>query len=794
MATLEQIRRRGRWSLIVGTLLAALTIGAVMAYADVTAVPYDANPGETVQITGDGMTPGENVRIEVNYPDGSNAQTHVVQADGSGNFSDTFDVTEGMPGGVYQVIATGEESGNVFTTTFDPNNIATTTTLSLSSSSITIGSSTTLSGTLAWTPGTYNQGQQTKDGRTIHLNRYTSAGCGGPGTLIADATTSGGGASGTASYSYVYTPATAGTQYVRASFDGLEFGSGSTKDTYRTSESACMQLDVNLIATSLTETLTPSTIFYGQQTGISGTSSGIPTSTSIGVTRGTAPNCANATTPVGSGTTDGSGNWGSLTYKPDGAGNEGIKAAYAGDATHASATDCQTLTVNKAPTAVVDVVLSDTLITPAESVMVDYKVQSAYGIDANNAQGTVSVVKDSGPGNLTCNATSTGFSVDAHDADGSGAADAGFGFAVNSGSNAAFRFTCTVDAGGSYALHVHNSGDSNYAAGDSSQVVLVVDSEPPTVTINFTSPNGGSPDGTNGWFKTGPVTGTVDADDTATGGSAITNISCTDTTDGTGGITLGALNASGSTGSRTISVSGDGTHNISCTAKDAADLTSDPATATVKIDTTPPSIVLTTPANGASYILNQSVNASYSCADTPMPPQSGLASCTGTVADGSAIDTASIGPKSFTVNATDNAGNTSSKTNNYTVRYAICLLYDPLKSHKAGSTVPIKLFLCDANGNDVSSSSIVVQATALTKVDNSASGVLDDSGAANSPENNFRYDGTLGPSGGYIFNLSSKYPSPALGQKNALTTGTWKLSFTIGGVANAAYNVMFDIK
>jgi hypothetical protein len=34
VATPDQIRRRGRWSLILGTLLAALTVGAVMAYAD----------------------------------------------------------------------------------------------------------------------------------------------------------------------------------------------------------------------------------------------------------------------------------------------------------------------------------------------------------------------------------------------------------------------------------------------------------------------------------------------------------------------------------------------------------------------------------------------------------------------------------------------------------------------------------------------------------------------------------------------------------------------------------------
>jgi len=137
-------------------------------------------------------------------------------------------------------------------------------------------------------------------------------------------------------------------------------------------------------------------------------------------------------------------------------------------------------------------------------------------------------------------------------------------------------------------------------------------------------------------------------------------------------------------------------------------------------------------------------------------------------------------------------GSNGSKT--FTITFKICLLYDPTKSHKAGSTAPLKFYLCDANGNDVSSSGIVVQATSLSKVDSTASGILDDSGYANSPENNFRYDATLGPTGGYIFNLSTKSPSPALGQKNTLSTGTWKLTFTVGGATAAEYSLQFDVK
>jgi hypothetical protein len=127
-----------------------------------------------------------------------------------------------------------------------------------------------------------------------------------------------------------------------------------------------------------------------------------------------------------------------------------------------------------------------------------------------------------------------------------------------------------------------------------------------------------------------------------------------------------------------------------------------------------------------------------------------------------------------------------------TVSYKLCLLYDDTKSFKAGSTAPLKVYLCNVNGVDVSSSSIVVNATSLYRQDTSAAGILEDSGNAN-PDGNFRYDSVLGPSGGYIFNLSTKSPSPALGRgTTALGTGTWVLSLTINGVPG--YTIHFDVK
>ena len=83
-----------------------------------------------------------------------------------------------------------------------------------------------------------------------------------------------------------------------------------------------------------------------------------------------------------------------------------------------------------------------------------------------------------------------------------------------------------------------------------------------------------------------------------------------------------------------------------------------------KIDLKPPRIVLTAPPDGAVYQLNDVVNATFGCQEAG----SGLVSCTGTAANGTAIDTSSPGTKTFVVSAADAVGNTSSTTVSYEVK------------------------------------------------------------------------------------------------------------------------------
>jgi hypothetical protein len=82
-------------------------------------------------------------------------------------------------------------------------------------------------------------------------------------------------------------------------------------------------------------------------------------------------------------------------------------------------------------------------------------------------------------------------------------------------------------------------------------------------------------------------------------------------------------------------------------------------------DTTPPTISISSPANGGVYTQGNSVAASYSCADEA--GGSGLAACVGAVPSGSPVDTSTVGGHTFTVNAVDKAGNTTQQTVSYTV-------------------------------------------------------------------------------------------------------------------------------
>lgn len=157
-----------------------------------------------------------------------------------------------------------------------------------------------------------------------------------------------------------------------------------------------------------------------------------------------------------------------------------------------------------------------------------------------------------------------------------------------------------------------------------------------------------------------------------------------------------------------------GRHTVQLVVTDDAGNESAPASAQVDVlappDTTPPMIVIATPANGGTYALGSAVAAAFTCTDA----DSGIATCTGPVADGLPIDTSSIGAKSFTVHATDGAGNTASVTHTYTVGFVFTGFFAPvdnlpvINSGNAGRTYPIKWRLADGQGHPVTALSTFV--------------------------------------------------------------------------------------
>ena len=114
-------------------------------------------------------------------------------------------------------------------------------------------------------------------------------------------------------------------------------------------------------------------------------------------------------------------------------------------------------------------------------------------------------------------------------------------------------------------------------------------------------------------------------------------------------------------------------------------------------DTTAPAVTISTPFDGATFIKGQAVAAVYSCQDEA--GGSGLASCTGTVADGALIDTSTVGSHTFTVTGADVAGNSATAASTYNVVYSFGGFLQPVENlpalniANAGSAIPVKFSL-----------------------------------------------------------------------------------------------------
>jgi hypothetical protein len=129
-------------------------------------------------------------------------------------------------------------------------------------------------------------------------------------------------------------------------------------------------------------------------------------------------------------------------------------------------------------------------------------------------------------------------------------------------------------------------------------------------------------------------------------------------------------------------------------------------TGTRSCDVTPPVVDLRSPVDGDIVSRGAEVVADFSCSDEG---GSGLVSCEGSVPDGATLDTSTPGPRSFTVTATDGAGNTASRTVAYDVvpvddfrgfRWPV-EDFPALNRWTAGEPVPVRFSLGGYWGLDV---------------------------------------------------------------------------------------------
>lgn len=118
-------------------------------------------------------------------------------------------------------------------------------------------------------------------------------------------------------------------------------------------------------------------------------------------------------------------------------------------------------------------------------------------------------------------------------------------------------------------------------------------------------------------------------------------------------------------------------------------------------DEVPPVITVDAPTEGGTYLLGQDAAPSFTCTDA----KSGVETC---AAEATMLDTSTPGPHTFTVRATDLAGNVAETTIRYTVHYNFAGFFAPVNPQPvvnratAGQTIPLKWRITSATGVGVS--------------------------------------------------------------------------------------------
>ena len=187
----------------------------------------------------------------------------------------------------------------------------------------------------------------------------------------------------------------------------------------------------------------------------------------------------------------------------------------------------------------------------------------------------------------------------------------------------------------------------------------------------------------------------------------------------------------------------------------------------IHIDKTVP--VLTMPSLAGSYGLNSSLTLTFAASDA----LSGIATQSATlngnpVSSGSTVVLTQLGTNTFTLTATDQAGNTVTETRQFSVNYTFGGFLSPLGGNRTtfhlGSVIPVKFDLYDANGVAISTAIARLSLQQLNGSDPVGDPIDATPTSGADSGNQFRYSG-----GHYMYNLSTK----------PFTAGTWRIQATL---------------
>ncbi|MGB7584941.1 MAG: choice-of-anchor D domain-containing protein, partial [Terriglobales bacterium] len=193
--------------------------------------------------------------------------------------------------------------------------------------------------------------------------------------------------------------------------------------------------------------------------------------------------------------------------------------------------------------------------------------------------------------------------------------------------------------------------------------------------------------------------------------------------------------------------------------------------------TAPPSVNITSPANGSTVLVGQPVTIGFTCASDPNAPFVTITSCTGllngnAVTNNQVVTFNSVGPGSLVVTATDSVQDTNTQTSNFTVGQAPAFNSGNSATFQVGT---LGSFLVSTTGSPVAS---------ITEAGGLPSGVT----LVNHGDGTATLGGTPGPGTGGVYNITLTASNSA---GNAMQSFTLTVLQTpaITSANNAAFQV-----